>query len=142
MNGQPDETVVRLSDVDAEHDHSWPAENTPLTREEAAKASSEIFDEAIRAAKLTNKEVAHLLGCSASLVMKMRSPEDRATVSFAQMLRLPLTFHIELHRAMNRRYGFGRAALARLVEAIGDIVVLMPPGGYRRPFMPWGEGVE
>ena len=40
------------------------------------------------------------------------------------MLLLPASFHIALHRVMNRRYGFGRAALKRLLDAAGDLAVV------------------
>lgn len=86
--------------------------------------ASQLFDEALTAARLTTKEVAHLLGISESLVQKMRSSESRGCPSFVQMLRLPPVFHLELHRAMNRRFGFGRAAIARLLDAVGDLAII------------------
>jgi hypothetical protein len=94
-------------------------------REAAQTLAAQLFDEALTAARLTNKEVAHLLDISESLVQKMRSLESRGCPSFAQMLRLPPAFHLELHRAMNRRFGFGRAAIARLLEAVGDLALVV-----------------
>lgn len=88
---------------------------------EADALAARLFDEALIAAQISSQEAAHLFGVSESLVRKMRSPNSRERVSFAQMLRLPPAFHIALHRVMNRRFGFGRAALARLLEAAGEL---------------------
>lgn len=85
--------------------------------------SAAFFDEALTNARLSTPDVAHLLGVSESLVRRMRSKDARERVSFAQMLRLPPRFHVELHRVMNRRYGFGRAALAQLLEAAGVLAL-------------------
>lgn len=86
--------------------------------------AASLFDEALTAAALTNKEVAHLLGVSVSLVEKMRSTEARGCPSFVQMLRLPPAFHLELHRAMNRRFGFGRQLLRRILDDLSDLAVV------------------
>jgi hypothetical protein len=88
---------------------------------DADSMASELFDEALTAARITTAEVAYLFGCSESVVRRMRSKDARERVSFAQLLRLPPAFHIELHRVMNRRFGFGRAALLRLLDAVGDL---------------------
>ena len=74
---------------------------------------------------LTNKDVAFLCGVSESLVQKWRSPDQRACPSFAQLLVLPPAFHIALHRAMNQRFGFGRAALARLLDVACDLALVV-----------------
>ena len=87
------------------------------------RLASEIFDEALAEAKVTTAEVAFLFGVSESVVRRMRSKDARERVSFGQMLRLPLRFHVELHRAMNRRFGLGRFALQRLLDAAGDLAV-------------------
>jgi DNA-binding transcriptional regulator YiaG len=81
------------------------------------------LNQALDAADLTNKEVAHLCGVSVSLVEKWRSTEARGCPSFVQLLMLPPTFHLELHRAMNRRFGFGRQLLARLMHDISDLAL-------------------
>ena len=86
--------------------------------------SAAILDEAFKSAGLDSKEIAHLCGVSVSLVDKWRSTTEDRAPSFAQMLLLPPSFHIALHRVMNRRYGFGRAALARLLDAAGDLAVV------------------
>jgi hypothetical protein len=86
--------------------------------------ASELFDTALTAAGLTTAEVAYLFKCSESVVRRMRSKDARERVSFGQMLRLPPAFHIELHRAMNRRFGFGRAALLRLLDAVGEFAAV------------------
>lgn len=86
--------------------------------------SAQLFDEALREAKLTSQEVAHLLRVSESLVNRMRSPNYREGVSLRQMLRLPPAFHLELHRAMNRRFGFGRAMLRELLETLGCLAMV------------------
>lgn len=85
-----------------------------------------LFDTALSELRcgLTNKEVAHLVGVSVSLVEKWRSPDARACPSFAQMLRLPLSFHLALHRAQNAHFGFGRAALMDLLESAGSLALL------------------
>lgn len=88
------------------------------------RLAATLLDEAIERAGLTNKEVAHLCGVSVSLVEKWRSTEARGCPSFVQMLLLPPAFHLELHRAMNRTFGFGRAALVQLLDAAGSLAVL------------------
>lgn len=95
--------------------------------------ASELFDAAMavlehpdrKGTRLNNKDVADLCGVSESLVHKWRSSDQRACPSFAQMLCLPPAFHLELHRAMNRRFGFGRAALAQLLEAAGALALFV-----------------
>jgi DNA-binding CsgD family transcriptional regulator len=93
--------------------------------QDAEVTAAQLFDEALAAAKLTSKEVSALLGISESLVNRMRSPNYREGVSFTQLLRLPPAFHIALHRAMNQRFGFGRAALARLLDVAGDLALVV-----------------
>lgn len=91
----------------------------------AERASAEILNEAFEGAALDNKEIAHLCGVSVSLVEKWRSAEARGCPSFVQMLRLPFSFHWHLHKALNRRFGFGKHALAQLLEAAGMLAVGM-----------------
>jgi hypothetical protein len=91
-----------------------------------------LFDEALRAvrdlhgnpAPITSKEAADLVGVSVSLVDRWRSPNYREAPSLTQLLRLPPSFHLELHRAMNRRFGFGRQLLRRLLDAVGDLALV------------------
>lgn len=83
------------------------------------------LNQAIDRAGLTNKEVAHLCGVSVSLVEKWRSTEARGCPSFVQMLLLPPAFHLELHRAVNRRFGFGAQILARLMNDLSDLAVVV-----------------
>lgn len=87
--------------------------------------ASELFDHACKATGLENKDIAHLCGVSVSLVEKWRSRETRGCPSFIQMLLLPPAFHIALHRAMNQRMGFGRAALQRLMDAASDLALVI-----------------
>ncbi len=84
-----------------------------------------LLGEALDAALLSNKEVAHACGVSVSLVEKWRSTEARGCPSFVQMLCLPPKFHLELHRAMNKRFGFGRQLLGRLLEDIADLALVV-----------------
>lgn len=95
--------------------------------DDAHVLAAELFDAALTGAKLTSGEVAYLLGISESLVRRMRSKDARERASFVQMLRLPPAFHLELHRAMNRRFGFGRAALVQLLEAAGALALVVEP---------------
>lgn len=95
---------------------------------DAADADSAvIFDEALSASGLTSKEVGLLAGVSESLVSRWRSPNYSEAPSFTQMLRLPIAFHLALHKAMNRRFGFGRAAVEQLLEAAGLLAVAVEP---------------
>jgi len=80
-----------------------------------------LFDEALSTAGISSDEAAFLMGVSSDMVRKMRRPQARERVAFAQMLRLPPAFHVALHRVLNRRYGFGRAALGRALDALGDL---------------------
>lgn len=90
---------------------------------ESEQLAVELLNAAFEAARLDNKEIAHLCGVSVSLVEKWRSTDARGCPSLAQMLRLPPTFHLALHRALNKRFGFGRAALARLIGAAEDLAL-------------------
>lgn len=92
---------------------------------DADEMSAELFDTALTAASVTTAEAAFLLGISESLVRRMRSKDSRERVSFAQLLRLPPAFHLELHRAMNARYGYGRQALLDALDALGRIALVM-----------------
>lgn len=86
--------------------------------------ASEILNAAFDAAGLQNKEIAHLCGVSVSLVEKWRSTEARGCPSFVQLLMLPVNFHWELHKAMDRHFGLGRRALADVISAIGSLAML------------------
>ena len=92
-------------------------------REEAQEIAAELFDEALTNARIETGEVAFILGISESLVRRMRSKDARERASFVQMLMLPPRFHWELHRALNRRFGFGRHALAQVLEGLGMLAV-------------------
>lgn len=109
---QPKATF-RKSEQDAE----------PFGRSE--QLAAKLLDAAFEAAGLDNKEIAHLCGVSVSLVEKWRSTEARGCPSFVQLLCLPPSFHIALHRQMNRKFGFGRAAVARLLGAVEDLVLVV-----------------
>jgi len=95
-----------------------------IQEQDADRTASEMFDEALKSARITSQEAAFLTGVSESLVRKWRSVQQREQPSFAQMLCLPAPFHIALHRVMNRRFGFGRAALRRLLDAAGDLMAV------------------
>ncbi len=75
-------------------------------------------------AHLERKEIAHLCGVSESLVDKWCSVDQRGCPSFVQMLMLPPSFHLALHKAMNAKFGFARAALLDLIESVGALAVL------------------
>lgn len=92
---------------------------------EAEAAAARLFDEVLTAAQLSSQEVAHLLGVSESLVRKMRSPNARERVSLSHLLQLPLGFHLEFHRALNRRSGLGRQLLRRLLDDLSDLAVVL-----------------
>jgi hypothetical protein len=81
-----------------------------ISSDEPEVIAARLFDASVAAAKLTNYEVATLTGVSESLVTRWRSENYRESPSFIQMLRLPPAFHLELHRALNRHYGFRPAA--------------------------------
>lgn len=72
---------------------------------------------------LTNQEIAYLWKCSEDLPRKMRSREARACPSLVQLLLLPPSFHLRLHRELNTRFGFGRAALMDLLDAAGRLAL-------------------
>lgn len=104
-----DESTVRNSDRD----------------DETQRLAAELFDEALNDPRcaLTSDEVAFLLGVSRSLVDKWREPSAPNCPSFIQLLRLPLKFQLALNRALDRRFGYGRAALGDLIAAAGSIAV-------------------
>lgn len=89
--------------------------------------SAQLIDAAMKDPRcgVTNKDVAFLAGVSESLVQKWRTPDARTCPSFVQLLRQTPAFHLSLHRAMNRRYGFGRIVLADLLEAVGSLALVV-----------------
>lgn len=103
------------------------AEQLPVPASDASRVASEVFAAACRDARLTPAEVAFLCGVSENLVNKWQNPNDERCPSFAQMLCLPFAFHLTLFGLMNRRFGFARAAVQRLLSAVGDVAVL---GGF------------
>jgi hypothetical protein len=85
--------------------------------------SAQLLNDALEAAHITSYEVGQLVGVSESLVNRWRSPNHRECPSFVQLLKLPPSFHFQLHRAMNRHYGFGRQLLARVLDDLGAVAV-------------------
>lgn len=109
-------------------EHPGPAFRNSEQVEEALGSSerlaADLLNTAFSAAHLDNKQIAHLCGVSVSLVEKWRSTEARGCPSLVQILLLPPTFHLALHRAMNARFGFGREALRRVLDDLGDLVAV------------------
>lgn len=102
------------------------SENGPLCGADASIGlASELFDAALTAALLESKEVAAFLDVSVSTVDKWRNPNERSVPSFAQMLCLPLSFHLALNRVMNRRFGFWRAIARDLFETVGQFAAAL-----------------
>lgn len=92
---------------------------------EADRLAAELFDAALTHARISSTFVAVHLGVSESLVSRWRSPNYREQPSFSQMLRLPFSFQLGLHKAMNQRFGFGAAALRELLDAVGLVAAGM-----------------
>jgi len=101
------------------------SEQDEMALRESEHCAARLLDAAFRDAGLESKDVAFFCGVSTSLVEKWRSPEQRGCPSFVQMLLLPPTFHLALHRRLNKRYGFGRAALKLLLDAAGDLALVV-----------------
>jgi transcriptional regulator with XRE-family HTH domain len=135
MKSQLNLPPALLTNSSQEQDARTNSSREPAARtncsEEAERLAALFFDEGLREAKdlagapapISSKEVASLLGVSESMVNRWRSTNYREGPSFTQMLRLPLSFHLALHRAMNRRFGFGRHALRRVLDAVGDLAL-------------------
>lgn len=100
------------------------AEHDTETLSESERMAAEVLDAAFIESGLTTKEAAHLCNCSPSLIEKWRSTESRGAPSFAQLLLLPLSFHVALHRALNRKLGMSRAFLLDALESIGSLGML------------------
>lgn len=94
-----------------------------LTAEQAELLAAEVFDEALTAAGIGTEQAGLIIGVSKGLVSKWRSKAYRERPSYAQMLRLPATFHLAMNRIVSRRFGFARAALRTLMDAAGDLAV-------------------
>lgn len=97
---------------------------TNCSQDDPDASAAAMFDAALSASGITSKEAAMLLGVSDSMVNRMRSPNHRERVSFAQMLRLPPAFHLSLHREMNKRFGFGRQALRDILDSLGTLATV------------------
>ena len=97
----------------------------PLTgrSHEADRRAAALLDAAFQDARLTNAEIAYLCGIGESLVRRWRSPEYREQPSLGQLLRLPVAFHLALHKALDAAFGFSRAAVAEAIAAIGRLAV-------------------
>lgn len=90
-----------------------------LTQEEADDLSARLLNDAIEGARLTNGDIAFILGISESLVRKMRSPHTRERMSHAQMLRLGVArplFYIELTIATDAHTGWFRRFALQLQQ--------------------------
>lgn len=87
--------------------------------------AAEVFDSALTAANISTADVASRFRVSESLVRRMRSRDARECVSNVQMLLLPPSFHVEYFRAMNKRFGLGRALLNRLMDAAADLALVV-----------------
>lgn len=100
----------------------------PQSTHEADALAADLFDGALLSADppLSTADVAYRLDISESLVRRMRSRDARERVSYAQMLRLPPSFHLALHKLTDRHFGFGRAALRDLLDAAGRLAVVTP----------------
>lgn len=96
---------------------------TPPGIDAARELAAMLFDEALTTARITTSEVAYLFDVSESLVRRMRSRDARERASLVQMLLLPPAFHIAMQRAMNKRFGLGKAALLDLLDAVGRLAV-------------------
>lgn len=94
-----------------------------LAQEPAERLASRLFDAALTRACISSNFVALHLGVSDSLVAQWRQEQSPKLPSFGQMLRLPFTFQLALHKEMNAHFGFGRAALADLLDAAGRVAV-------------------
>jgi hypothetical protein len=122
---QPD-LAFRTSEQDAPVAGTFRnSEQDELALRESEQFAAHLLDVAFRDAGLENKDVAFFCGVSTSLVEKWRSTEQRGCPSFVQMLLLPPAFHIALHRRLNKRYGFGRSALKQLLDAAGDLAMVV-----------------
>jgi transcriptional regulator with XRE-family HTH domain len=108
---------------------NYAAELTPraICSDEPQVLSAQLFDEALKNAKdfrgnprpWASKEIADRLGISESQVNKWRSPAYRETPSLLQFAALPPEVLFSFHQAMNRRFGFGRQLLARILDDLG-----------------------
>jgi hypothetical protein len=127
-SSEPGSATLRASATVSENEGSAAASfrNSEQAREplrNSEQVAARMLDEAFTAAGLDTKEIAHLCDVTPSLVEKWRSTEQRGCPSFAQLLMLPPSFHFQLHRAMNRHYGFGRQLLARVLDDLGAVAL-------------------
>lgn len=122
----PPMPLANCSQVEPSRTNCSP-EPEPRTKDSADAEAAAIFDDALTGARITSKEVAALVGVSESLVNRWRSPNYREAPSFTQMLRLPVSFHWHLNKALNRKYGFGRQALAQVLEGLGMLAAEQQP---------------
>lgn len=106
-NPEQGESVLRRSEQD----------------EDPGALTSRLIDHALENARISNAEAAYLLGISESMVAKMRSVNSREGISFIQIVKLGPVFVWELHKAMHRKFGFGKRALGELLEAVGLVSV-------------------
>jgi hypothetical protein len=96
-----------------------PAIREQLTADEADDLASQLVSDAIDAARLTNADVAFVLGISESLVRKMRSPNTRERMSHGQILKLGFhspRFYVELTLATDARTGWLRRFAMQLQQ--------------------------
>ena len=100
------------------------SEHDPDALRESERDAARLLDQAFTDAGLETKVIADLCGVSPSLVEKWRSTEARGGPSFLQLLCLPPAFHLAMNKLLNQRYGFGRAALLDLLDAVGRLALL------------------
>lgn len=87
------------------------------------QSASFLFDAALRDARVTSAEAAHLMGISESLVNRMRSPNYRECVSLVQLLRCGPQVTWRFHVALHHKQKFGQLALREALQALSLVGV-------------------
>lgn len=98
------------------------------TLENAQQIASLIFDDAVKAAKLSNQDIGHRLQVNESIVGRWRNPNAREFPSLLQLQRLGPDFLLKLNHASNQRNGLGRRVLQSLLDVVGDLAVAVGDG--------------
>lgn len=96
-----------------------------IDRAAAEALAADVFTRALEAAAITRDEAAFLMGVTRSMVDQMCAPTVAKAPSLIQVLLLGPAFHLALIHELDKHFGLGRAALARVQQALGTLGLML-----------------
>lgn len=98
----------------------------PKTRNpEMERFAADILNEVIERSGVSVQEIATSVGTSEMMVLRWRSPDRYESPSLTQMMKMPPAILRQWHLVMARRLNFGPQILARLLDDVGDLAMVL-----------------